>query len=213
MDPLVLAICLYFVALLLAILDVFLPSGGILLILSGLAALGSIYSSFQYGTTTGLVMSTIVLGTVPVLVYSAIRIWPHTPIGRRILLSPSPPGDTASSHPLVEWIGSVVVAQWPLAPMGQVKIGVHRFNAMSSDGRLIEAGQRIKVIGLHEGLLVVAPTSEPLSITPASPSVESDRSVQGELSNGELLETPAKQLGLDSLEELPLDDDSPISDR
>ncbi len=206
MDPLILAVVLYFVAVALAALDIFVPSGGILLIMSAIAAVGSILCGFRVGATSGLVVTTVVLATVPAFVYFAIKVWPHTPVGRRILLSPPNAAEVTPREDLNEHVGIVVVALWSLLPAGQIKVGRQHINARSADGRVIEAGQRVKVIGVQERVLIVSPTHEPLTELASEVSSGPKLADPGRpASDNELLETPVEQLGLDSLDELPLD--------
>lgn len=211
MDPLTVAIALYFLAILLAVIDIFVPSGGILLILSGVAAIGAIVFGFRAGTTTGLVVSVVVLASIPALLYSAIKLWPHTPIGRRILLEPPTAAEAMPENRLTVFIGTVVVSRWPLVPMGQIKIGTQRLNARTSDGKIIEIGQRVKVIDVQEGLLVVQETTEPISenfsSAKSAQSSSSTVAANTELEGSNLLEQPAAELGLNDLDDLKLDED------
>lgn len=211
MDPLTLAIALYFLAILLAVIDIFVPSGGILLVLSGFAAVGSIVFAFRSGTTTGLTVSIVVLASIPTLLYSAIKVWPHTPIGRRILLEPPTAAEALPENRLTAFIGTVVVSRWPLVPMGQIKIGTQRLNARTSDGKIIEVGKRVKVIDVQEGILVVAETSQPISessiATKPAQNSPVTNSGNAEISDRNLLEKPAAELGLNDLTDLRLDED------
>ncbi len=84
MQPLAIAILLYFVAIVLAMLDLYVPSAGMLVLLSFLAAVGSVMFGFQSGTTAGMTMLTLVAGSIPVLALVAFQIWPHTPIGNAL---------------------------------------------------------------------------------------------------------------------------------
>ena len=158
-------------------------------------------------------MLLIVFATIPVLVWTFLRVWPNTPIGRRVLLNPQQASSTQDNDELREFVGKVVVNRWPLIPMGQVQIGHRRYNAKSSDGKTIDANQRVKVIDVSERILVVCATVEPLSdpSTRMLPSANDARATGASASNAtqpsneSLLETPAEQLGLESLTELPLD--------
>jgi len=205
MDPLIIAIGLYFVAILLAVIDIFVPSGGVLMILSGIAAAASILLGFRAGVTPGLVISIIVMATIPVFIYSAIRLWPHTSIGRRILLLPPNAPISPSHERLLNLVGLVVINRWQLAPMGQVKIGSQRYSAKSFGSRVIDIGKRIKIVDIHEGILVVAETNDPLSETPVSQGKQPSMLDASSPADEDLLETPAQQLGLGDLDELPLD--------
>ena len=163
MDPLLLAILLLLAAALLAAIDLFVPSGGVLITLSGLAAAASIFSGFASSFDAGLVISIIVFAAIPALAILAIRVWPHTPIGRRILLAPPSPQPAESANSLRSLIGHVVISRWPLLPTGQIAIAHQRFQARSTDGQPIDPGHRIKVVNAPEGFLVVTLTHDPLT--------------------------------------------------
>ncbi len=213
MDPLLISVILFVIALILFAIDVFVPTGAILIFCSAMTAIISVYFGFRSGTNAGLVMLLIVFATIPVLVWTFLRVWPNTPIGRRVLLKPPQASVSQDNDELREFVGKVVVNRWPLIPMGQVQIGHRRYNAKSSDGKTIDANQRVKVIDVSERILVVCATIEPLS-DPSSrmtPTASGARAKGGAASNAaqptneSLLETPAEQLGLESLTELPLD--------
>lgn len=213
MDPLVISVILFVVALILFAIDVFVPTGAILIFCSAMTAIVSVYFGFRSGTNAGLIMLLIVFATIPVLVWTFLRVWPNTPIGRRVLLKPQQAAASQDSDELREFVGKVLVNRWPLIPMGQVQIGHRRYNAKSSDGKTIDANQRVKVIDVSERILVVCATIEPLS----DPSARTTRPANDaraagasttpttQPSNESLLDTPAEQLGLESLTELPLD--------
>ena len=213
MDPLVISVILFVVALILFAIDVFVPTGAILIFCSAITAIISVYFGFRSGTNAGLIMLLIVFATIPVLVWTFLRVWPNTPIGRRVLLNPQQASTSQDNDELREFVGKVVVNRWPLIPMGQVQIGHRRYNAKSSDGKTIDANQRVKVIDVSERILVVCATVEPLSDTSSRmlPTANDARATGAPASNAaqpsneSLLETPAEQLGLESLTELPLD--------
>jgi membrane-bound ClpP family serine protease len=203
MDPLFVAIIVYLLAILFFVIDIFLPTGGVLLLCSAISAIIAIYFGFRAGTTTGLLMSMTVLGSIPAMFYAFLKIWPHTPLGRRVLLEPQSNPALAKDQ-LRDLIGTVVTNRWPLIPTGQIQIGHRRYNAMSFDGKTIEVKERVKVIDVHERMLVVCQTSEPLS----DPNSVSAKLIEPAAATpaGDPLNMPAKQLGLDSLDELPLDE-------
>ena len=197
MDPFYFALLLYVAAVVLAMVDLFVPSGGMLLILAIAAAIASILFGFRSGGTMGMIMLTLVIASIPTFAALAIKIWPKTPIGRRIILGlPNRSGKHSKSvsSPLEEFVGLVLVADSPLMPSGHVKIGHRRMNAIAESG-LIEVGQRVKVIGVRERNLLVRATEEaPTTATP-KPSTAPDEQTQGNL-----LDQPADELGLDSLD-------------
>lgn len=198
MDPFYLALLLYCAAVVLAFVDLFIPSGGLLLILATAAALGSILFGFRSGTTMGMTMLTIVSASVPAFAYAAIKIWPKTPIGKRIILGlpKSEESATDRKHPWSDFLGKVLIAESPLMPSGQIRIGHRRYNAVAENG-LIEAGQHVEIVAVKERNLVVRVTSA--AVTPAEPATSEDQVPEGLAGN--LLDLPADQLGIDSLDQ------------
>ncbi len=93
MDPLVWAIILLAAGLTLAVLELFIPSGGMIGLLSLVSIVGSIWMAFKHGSWTGLGFTSLAVMAVPVVLAAAFKVWPHTRFGRRILLE-VPAGDT-----------------------------------------------------------------------------------------------------------------------
>lgn len=200
-SPLALSITLFFIAVGLTLLDIFVPSGGVLLFLSVTAGFASVLFGYRSGTTEGMVMLGVVVGSIPFLAFLAIKIWPHTPIGKRIIL-PTPTDSEEKSveskphDPFVDLVGKVGVAQNSLLPTGHVRIQHRNYNATSVT-EVIEAGQLVEVIGVRERNLLVRLTLRTL---------HADADIQDQFSlthqnPGNLLDMPADQLGLDSIQE------------
>lgn len=201
----VFAISFYLLALLLFAIDIFVPSGGVLLVCSGILAIISVFFAFRSSVNAGLIMLLVDLVTVPALVGIFFKIWPHTPIGRRVLLAPQPNLKSSEKEELKSLIGRVVLNRWPLIPTGQVQIDHRRYNAQSFDGKPIESDRRVKVIEVHERMLVVCETNEALSDVNQRSTVDGKPAANaesiGDQSTQSLLDLPADQLGLDSIEE------------
>ena len=85
-EPWVWALMLIVVALGLAVLELFVPSGGVLAFLSIASIIGSLILAFKSGPVVGLVFLVGVIIGLPTSFGMAVKWWPHTPIGRRILL-------------------------------------------------------------------------------------------------------------------------------
>ncbi len=204
MDPIYLSILLYFASIALVLVDLYVPSAGTLLVLALFAAIGCVVFGFQKGTTAGMTMLTLVAGSIPVMGIIAIRIWPHTPIGRRIVLGlppaqPKPEG--GQNDELNKLLGTVVVSEYPLMPSGQITIDRHSYNA-TAEAAYVEAGARVEVVAVRRRELVVRNTDKPL--TPVRPRQVSEGAQGVEqatfATNGNLLDVPANELGLDSLD-------------
>ncbi|MCA9131765.1 MAG: NfeD family protein [Planctomycetales bacterium] len=204
MDAFYLALLLYIAALVLAFVDLFLPSGGLLIVLAVLAAFASILFGFRSGTAMGMTMLTIVAASVPAFAFAAIKIWPLTPIGRRIILGLPPQNAAKTSQDeesLQLLVGQVLITEHALLPTGQLRVGYRRLNAVAENG-MIEAGQRVKIIAVRERNLVVRLSDEPItrdyrSEVAQGPAADPSASTQ-EPPN--LLDRPAEEIGLDSLD-------------
>lgn len=205
MAPIHVAIILYVLALVLALVDLYVPSAGMLLFLSLLAAVGSVLFGFQGGMTSGMTMLTLVLASVPIVAVVAIRIWPHTPVGRRIVLGlPRAQPTTANEqqNALSQWIGHVLVSEYPLMPSGQITIDYRPYNALAEAG-YIEAGQRIEVVSVRHRDLIVRVSDRPLTPIPPRTGLNDSgkQPVNETATNQSLLDLPADELGLDTLDD------------
>ena len=87
MDPLVWSALLLLLGLTLVMVEVFVPSGGILGLLSIAALVSSIVLAFyERGVVAGLIFLSVTAVMVPTALVLAFRYWPQTPMGRRVLL-------------------------------------------------------------------------------------------------------------------------------
>ena len=211
MDPLFLALLLYLAAVALALVDVFVPSGGLLLVLSLLAALGAVLFGFRSSQSMGMAMLTMVIASVPIFVFVAIKIWPHTPLGSRIILKPPAAEPVAASEEdqlLQALVGHVLLAEGAFLPSGQLRVGYRRLNALAESG-FIDAGSHVRVLAVRQRNLIVRATDDPLTDLTAvfgraelrPRSVADGLEPTGQEDQGaNLLDRPAEELGLDSLE-------------
>ena len=73
-------------ALILFAVEIFIPTAGMVGILCGISAVGSIIAFFQYsGSAGGLAILTYLIATPFLLVYG-VKLWSQSPIGRRLIL-------------------------------------------------------------------------------------------------------------------------------
>ena len=86
MDFLVWAAILLCIGLALAMLEVFVPSGGLLGFLSMMAMLAAVILAFRHGPWSGIGFLGLAVFGVPAGLILALQWWPKTPMGRRILL-------------------------------------------------------------------------------------------------------------------------------
>jgi membrane-bound ClpP family serine protease len=153
MDPLLAwGLALITVAIVVFALELFLPSMGLLSIGAGIVLLAGIVCLFRYDTTWGLTGSLVSVVLVPIFVGFMLRVWPHTPIGRRIIGKPLE--DELSEQQAAEdqlrksreaLIGKTGVSIGDLRPIGMALIDDQRIEVMSEIG-FIPANANIRVV-------------------------------------------------------------------
>lgn len=133
-------------------LEVFVPSGGVLAVTSGLVAIAGIVCLFRYDTTWGLTGTLAVVVIGPLMGAFLLKIWPDTPLGRRLVHGDVTEEDRAQAHlneqnermERLALVGAEGVAITTLRPVGTAKIGAERVEVLSESG-WITAGTPIKV--------------------------------------------------------------------
>jgi len=66
-------------------MELFVPSAGLLGVFAGGVIITSVVMAFLTNWFTGMFFLLVVLLLVPVMLFLMIKIWPHTPIGKRLL--------------------------------------------------------------------------------------------------------------------------------
>jgi membrane-bound ClpP family serine protease len=174
MNTLLWVVALLVLGLAVMVLEVFVPSGGILGFASVAALLAGIVTAFvALGPLAGLGAVAVVLVAVPVLLGLALKVFPETPLGRRVM---PPPPDAADLVPnadrrrraraLVGRTGRVV---GDLVPWGRVEIDGEAIDAVSEGGP-IDAGAAVEVVAVQGAAVVVrtAVAARPAAAGPAA---------------------------------------------
>jgi membrane-bound ClpP family serine protease len=86
---LVWGLALIAVGVLLMVLEAFIPSGGIIAMVSGVCAVAAIVLLFRVSATWGLIGLLLVAVLGPTSFFFALSMLPQTPIGRALLGAPS----------------------------------------------------------------------------------------------------------------------------
>jgi len=145
-----------------AVAEVFLPSGGLLTVLSVLSFVAAIVLGFTMGQTDGLITLVVVVILAPTVLYASLRIWPHTPMARKIILtgpsSTAKAGDLADLDP-EELVGKVGVAKTLLRPAGKMVLGDRQIDCVT-EGDLVQAGRKVEIIEVHGARVVVRAVEE-----------------------------------------------------
>ena len=165
MSPLIWAILILVLGLMLFLLELFIPSAGVLSFLAVMALITSIVTVFRYhGMGVGTVYLTGVCGLLAMLAVLFVRWWPDTPIGRRILNLPRRgAGDEDNSgaqhNPRAQLVGQYGHAKTKMLPSGAIQVAGRTYDAMS-EGMAIECGQAVEVIQVRANRILVRPARE-----------------------------------------------------
>lgn len=159
MTALVWVVSLLVLGLGVMVLEVFVPSGGILGFVSILALVASVATAFlELGATAGMASLAAVVLAVPAVLSVAFRWFPETPLGRRVL-PPAPESadvlpDLARRQHARDLVGRTGLTLSELLPWGGVQIDGEVVDAVSEDGP-IAAGVAIEVVGVQAAALIV----------------------------------------------------------
>ncbi len=190
MSPIIWALLLMSVGLGLAMLEVFIPSAGILGFLSVAAIITAIVLAFTSGgATIGFLFLGVAAVSLPTAIILAFKWLPNTPVGRRLMLGNPrereifPQDDRRETYEAL--IGSTGIAKSAMLPGGAIVIDGKIYEAVCESGSL-ESGERITVARVRNNRLVVRKIAE------GTPVEDSDQ---------DPLARPIDSLGID-----PLDD-------
>lgn len=187
------AFLLLAIGLFVVVLELFLPSGGILGVVAGVLIVTSIVLGFMDGIKSGALVLMVSVIALPTLLGAMVKIWPHTPLGKLILLKDLKPEDVLpnrSHHQRrANLEGQLGVAKTKMLPSGTVVINGEKYDAIS-DGFAIDIGDPIKVVSVRENRIHVQPYDA--SVDDASDLPARDR---------DILSQPIEELGIESLED------------
>jgi membrane-bound ClpP family serine protease len=153
MDPLLAwGLGLMLLAIVVFAAELFLPSMGILSAIASLSLIAGIVCLFRYDTNWGLTGSLVSVVLVPAFVAFMLKVWPHTPFGRRIIGKPLEEelGELHATEDQLRkareaMIGKQGTSLGDLRPIGTALIDDQRIEVMSEIG-FIPAHTRIKVV-------------------------------------------------------------------
>lgn len=179
---LVAAIVLGLVGLAILVIELFIPSGGLLAILCAVSFVGSVVAMYMWGTLAGTVLLFGYLASSLAAIPLFLKLWSKSPLVRKYTLQDGPnvkvirgaaradvdpedpdaeqaASDDARQRRLRDdhqYIGRQGVAETPLRPIGFVRIGDRRLDASAETG-LIDAGTPVRVVAVVDGTLKVRP--------------------------------------------------------
>jgi membrane-bound serine protease (ClpP class) len=184
------AILLLVLGCVLVVLEVFIPSGGIIAILAGIALITSILIASWEGETTGpatgFIFAAITVFAVPTLIGLAFKYWPKTRFGKAFLGEPPSEDEVLPHDPRRALLGRVGVVRTKMLPSGAVEVDGQMIDAVSQ-GQAIEPGTYVVVAEVRANRVLVRPAGKD-----QRPSHENPNDV---------LSRPIEELGIESLDE------------
>ena len=174
MSPLLWILMLIGVGLALIMLEVFVPSGGVLGLLSVVALGAGVVTAFvEQGPLVGVGVLASTFLAVPVVLAAAFRWFPATPLGRRVLPTPLAGEevlpDAADRHRLRGLVGRHGRTTSELLPWGIVVIDEVSVDAVS-DGGPIENDTAVEAVGVQGRAIVVRGLVTPVATAATPPA-------------------------------------------
>jgi membrane-bound ClpP family serine protease len=142
-------------ALLLIVVEVFIPSGGVIGLTAGVTAIASVVIFWRVSAGWGLTSLLLMLVLVPIALNFAIKLMPNTPVGKRLILTHDQEEaarkaaeQTKQSESDRALVGAIGTALTSLRPVGTVEIEGTRLEALA-EGGVIESGSRVRVTSVQ----------------------------------------------------------------
>ena len=184
MSPVVWVAALFLVGIGVIVLEVFVPSGGVLGFVSVAAIIAAIATAFlELGVGAGTAMIALSVVVVPVILGLAFRWFPETPLGRRVLPAPPEAADVVPDAPrrrrARDLVGQRGRTTSDLLPWGTVEVGSESLDGVSEGGP-IDAGSEIIVVAAQGAAVVVrpAPVTAPPKLGPEEHGDGMERAVE-----------------------------------
>lgn len=164
MEPLLLwGLALLAAGALLLIIEIFVPSAGVIAVTAAVVSIAGVVCLWRYDTLWGLSgLLAIAIGG-PVIFFYGLSLWRHTPIGRKMIGEPSEEEveirrrlEEAARDQRQALLGAEGMAATDLRPVGVVIINGQRHDALS-ESVLIPAGTRVRVTVVESNQVKVRP--------------------------------------------------------
>lgn len=191
------AFLLLAIGLLAVVLELFVPSAGVLGITAGILIVIAVVLGFMESVSSGVILLAVAIVTIPGMLALMVKIWPYTPLGKRILLKDLKPEDvlpnyTENKEQKERLEGQLGIAQTKMLPSGIVMVDGEKFDAVS-EGFAVEAGDSVRVISVRGNHVYVEPYRGEVDTPDELPPRDLD-----------ILSRPIEELGIDPLDN-PLD--------
>ena len=138
--------------------ELFFPSHGLLGVFSGLFAVAGVIAMFFASQVLGAISASALVIIAPVTFYYAIKLYPHSPVGKRVMLGAPAASDVAGfsrdAQDLAALTGKRGVAATLLRPAGIVEIDGQRIDSVA-EGEVIPAGAAVEVLRVSGRRVIV----------------------------------------------------------
>lgn len=141
------------------IVELLIPTGGLLAILCVASAIASVVLGFFHGPTTGMVLLALYSVAAPFMLIIGLRVAARSPLGRKLVLSAEIPARTGAESPSAQRapaVGDLGEALTPLRPAGFIRLDGRRIDA-TAEGDMVDAGTPIEVVSIRDGHVRVRP--------------------------------------------------------
>jgi len=139
-------------------IEMFIPSAGLLAIVSGTLLVSSLILAFMHSTMAGVGMMVAIALLLPLMFIIFVNVWPNTPIGRRVLLNRLEADDVVLKGEHYDQqndlVGKIGIAKSKMIPSGLIVIDGRKYDAVS-EGLPIEPGDHIKVVSIRMFKIIV----------------------------------------------------------
>ena len=142
-------------ALLLFVIEIFIPSGGLIGIVASVVAIAGIVAFWRVGWGWGVTSLLVMAVLVPTAFNFGLRIMPHTPMGKSLILGSDDAEaqrrareETVQIEQEQALVGASGTAITDLRPVGQAMIEGTRLEVLA-EGGMVTAGQRIRVTAVQ----------------------------------------------------------------
>ena len=183
MDYATLSLLLLACGILVIVVEMFVPSAGILGIVAATLLLAGVIAAFFKSLFFGLSVLTVTSLAMPFLFWLLVKVWPMTPLGKAVLMN-----DTLEVLPestTDTLVGQVGIAKTKMLPSGTVVIDGQQHDAVS-EGFAIGPGDTVKVISARGNRVYVEPYDG-----------EVDQDGRAVAADTGALSTPLEELGID----------------
>lgn len=145
----------------LIVLEVFVPSAGIISLLAAGLAIAGLVCLYRHDWVWGLIGTLGILVLAPIAFAAGLHVMPSTPFGRKLLFGEAGkqdplPGAEQLEIELNAMVGAEGKALTDLRPVGTVSIDGQRVQARSETA-LISSGAMVRVTGVDGPVLKVRP--------------------------------------------------------